>query len=504
MRLSAQSLPHLLPQANYSGDFDVTFSNVQSDSRKVSAGDLFVAVHGTTCDGHDFAQDAVARGAVAMVSERPLPEIAIPQVTVPDSSLAFASLCLNAAVGRSSLPVLAGITGTNGKTTTSWMLQSILQSARLTAGLMGTVDVFDGLTRQPAAMTTPPADQVAAWVRQLLRNNATHGVLEVSSHALSQNRCAALRFSAAAITNITQDHFDYHGSSGAYATAKSKIADLLFPDAPLLLNVADAGCRRVADELGRRASIITYGMDVDDAELTASVLSRTHRSQRIHLSLAQGDAEVRLRMIGDHNAANALAAAGLAEQLGIRCCDIVKGLESLHFIPGRLERIDGGQSFQVLVDYAHTADALSRAISSIRAFALGRVICVFGAGGDRDQSKRSEMGLAASTADLCIVTSDNPRSENPADIIDQVTAGIPRQCQYSPVVDREQAIWQAFELAEPGDVVLLAGKGHESTQEIQGKTYQFDDRVVARKLLQGLSTSSTSELHPVFALHRSA
>lgn len=504
MRLSAQSLQYLLPQATCSSDLDISFSNVQSDSRKVTTGDLFVAMNGTICDGHDFAVDAVANGAVALVTERPLPDIAVPQVTVANSPAAYARLCLSAAVGRHCMPVLAGITGTNGKTTTTWMLQSILQAARLTAGLLGTVEVFDGQNRRLATMTTPPADEIANWVKQLLRNNATHGVIEVSSHALCQNRCSALQFAAAVITNITQDHFDYHGSLNAYVAAKSKIAQLLHPDAPLLLNIDDAGCRRVASELAHRASIVTYGINAAEAELSAKVLSKTHRSQRIQLSLAQGDAEVRLRMIGDHNVSNALAAAATAEQLGIRISDIAKGLESLHCVPGRLERIDVGQSFQVLVDYAHTADALSRAIAAIRSFTPGRVICVFGAGGDRDASKRAEMGLAASAADYSIVTSDNPRSEKPSVIVGQVAAGIPHHCQHSTVVDREQAIWQALEMAEPGDVVLLAGKGHESTQEINGRKYPFDDRIVARKLLRDLSTGSASELHPVFALPRSA
>ena len=504
MRLSAQGLQHLLPQANCSGDLDISFSNVQSDSRKVATGDLFVAVNGSVCDGHDFAADAVARGAVAVISERQLPDIAVPQVTVANSSVAYARLCLSAAVGRNCTPVLAGITGTNGKTTSTLMLQAILQAARLSAGLLGTVEVFDGQTRLPANMTTPPADEIANWIRQLIRNNATHGVIEVSSHALCQDRCAALQFGAAVITNITQDHFDYHGSLGAYVAAKSKIAQLLHPDAPLLLNIDDAGCRQVSRDLANRASIVTYGVNSADAELTASVLATTHRSQRIKLSLAQGDTEVRLRMIGDHNVANALAAAATAEQLGVRISDIAKGLESLHCVPGRLERVDVGQPFQVLVDYAHTEDALSRAIAAIRRFAPGRVICVFGAGGDRDASKRTEMGQAASAADFSIVTSDNPRSENPASIVGQVAAGIPAHCQYSTIVDREQAIWQAFEMAEPGDVVLLAGKGHENTQEINGRKYPFDDRIVARKLLQDLSTGSVSELHPVFALPRSA
>ncbi len=283
------------------------------------------------------------------------------------------------------------------------------------------------------------------------------------------------------------------------------MAELLHECAPLLLNIDDPGCQFIMDRMAGSADVITFGVNNPEAELRATVLQKNHRSQRVQLALAQGDAEVRLRMIGQHNVANCLVAAGLAEQLGVRLKDIVAGLESLHCVPGRLERIDEGQSFQVLVDYAHTADALARCTSTIREFVPGRLICVFGAGGDRDQSKRPAMGEAASTADYCIVTSDNPRREDPQAIADQIAAGFRPETEYETLINRREAIAQAFQLAQPGDVVLLAGKGHESVQELGSSTVEFDDRDVARSLLRELAASqSVEELQPRFEFSRSA
>ena len=352
-------------------------------------------------------------------------------------------------------------------------------------------------------MTTPAADALGAQFAKMVQQRSSHCVMEISSHALVQQRCAAVPMSVAAITNVTQDHFDYHRTADGYRHAKSKIAELLHPDAPLLLNIDDAGCRQIFPGLDGRCRLITVALDSSDAELKAQVLSKTHRSQRIQLQLAQGTAQVRLRLIGRHNVANSLVAAGLAEQLGVRLKDIVDGLEAVHAIPGRLERIDQGQPFQVLVDYAHTPDALAHSIQTIRNFVPGRLLCVFGAGGNRDRSKRPLMGAAAGAADLAIVTSDNPRTESPGSIIHEIVAGFEPGTSYLTDTDRRAAIAHAFQMAEPGDVVLIAGKGHECYQEVDGHYEPFDDRIVARQiLLERESGTGLTGYSPVFSLQR--
>lgn len=480
-------------------------TGVTADSRLVTPGDVFVAVTGTLSDGHKFVQQAVAKGAVAVVTETPVEDISVPQYVADCSATAYAQMCMRFSVGPHCPVVSVGITGTNGKTTSSWMLRSILRAAGLRTGMMGTIESDDGCERNPSEMTTPAADSLAAHMRRLMEQRATHSVLEISSHALAQNRSAGIQLSAAAITNITQDHLDYHHTIESYRRAKATIAELLHADAPLLLNLDDPGCQFVMDHLVRPADVITFGVENPDAELRATMLQQNHRSQRVRLELAQGDAEIRLRMIGRHNVENCLVAAGLAEQLGIRLPDIVEGLESLHSVPGRLQRIDEGQSFQVLVDYAHTPDALKRCLTTIRDFVPGRLICVFGAGGNRDQSKRPMMGEAASIADYCVITSDNPRNEEPETIAQQITAGFVAGAEYEIQLNRREAIAQAFCVAEPGDVVLLAGKGHESIQEIGNRRSKFDDRDVARLLLKEMAACQTADqLQPRFSLPKSA
>ncbi|APZ91338.1 UDP-N-acetylmuramoyl-L-alanyl-D-glutamate--2,6-diaminopimelate ligase [Fuerstiella marisgermanici] len=499
------SLQRVLLGSRFLNCADIAARSVTADSRTVLPGDVFVAVAGCRTDGHQHIASAVANGAAAIVVQRPVEGIRVPQCIVPCTAAAFARLCAALTFGDRCPMVSAGITGTNGKTTTSWMLRSILQEAKFQTGLIGTIENSDGVEQQPANMTTPPADRLVQQVGNMLAKRTSHCVIEISSHALTQKRCAGIPLSAAAITNISQDHFDYHGDLQNYRTAKSEIAKLLHPDAPLLLNITDAGCRSVLDAVSEFAPVITFGLDCAEAELGATLLSQTHRSQRICLHLAQGNAEVRLRMIGRHNVENAVAAAGLAEQLGIPLRDIAAGLEAVRTVPGRLERIDEGQPFQVLVDYAHTHDALSRSIATIRDFTPGRIICVFGAGGDRDASKRLMMGQAAAASEVCVVTSDNPRSEDPLQIIHDLMGGLLPGTQAVAEPDRAAAIRQAFELAEPGDVVLLAGKGHETVQEIQERRQPFDDRFVARQLLHELYAPLPEEsLHPTYSLIRSA
>lgn len=453
-------------------------SEVTSDSRKVCPGAIFVAVAGSRFDGHDFLKDAATAGGICAIVETVDASVSIAQIAVPSTATALAKLCMKRSMGSQSIQTV-GITGTNGKTTTTWMLQAILEQAGLQTGRIGTISHHDGLRDVSSTMTTPDAETLGSLFGNMVRHRTSHCAMEISSHALAQNRAAGLQLSAAAITNITQDHFDYHGDVDSYQTAKASIAELLGPEAPLLLNVDDPGCRHVQQKLNAETRVVTCGIKDSTAELKGDVLRSTHRSTTIRLRLAQGDCDVRLKMIGEHNVSNCLIAAGLAEQMGIAADSIVEGLQSLESVPGRLQRIDRGQSFQLFIDYAHTPDALRHCLQTVRGFTVGRVICVFGAGGDRDRSKRSAMGNAASVADRCIVTSDNPRTEHPDVIIQDVIEGIHEGVSTRCVVDRATAIMTAIAEADVGDCVVIAGRGHETSQEINGRQIPFSDTDVA-------------------------
>lgn len=457
-------------------------TDLTSDSRQVDQGAVFFAIRGSRCDGHNFLRDAAAAGAICAVVEKIDAAVPIPQIRTDCTATVYGKMCMKLSVGANTVQT-AGVTGTNGKTTTTWMLQSILRQAGLQTGGIGTISHHDGRREVPSSMTTPDASTLGKLFRRMVENGTSHCAMEISSHALDQNRAAGLQLSAAAITNITQDHFDYHGDSHRYRTAKASIAKLLYPEAPLILNVDDPGCRIVQTQFDATTPVLTCGIENKTAELGGEIIRSTHRSTTVRLRLAQGDCDVRLRMIGHHNASNCLIAAGLAEQFGLRLDSIVEGLESLEAVPGRLQRIDRGQSFQLFVDYAHTPDALWHCLQTVRKFTLGRVICVFGAGGDRDRSKRPAMGEAASMADRCIVTSDNPRSECPDRIIQDVISGIHKTVDVLPVADRNTAIMTAVVGADVGDSVVIAGRGHEAFQEVEGNRIPLLDADVATKAL---------------------
>jgi len=476
-----------LPEARFPSDAEIQVTQISCDSRHVPTDSIFVAVSGTQSDGHRFVRDAVAAGAKAVVVEKAMDRLSVPQVVVDSTTQAWNQLCMAWHRNPQRQLSIAGITGTNGKTTTGWLLRNILIAAGHSVGMLGTVEYSDGHRRFASQLTTPDARVQAEWMASMASQGTQHCVMEVSSHALDQQRCSAVKFAAAAITNITHDHLDYHGSANAYRSAKLRIADLLQCDAPLVLNGDDQGCRQVLDESELTCPVITFGQRAD-AELRYSILSRTHRSQRLRMALAQGDVEARIRLIGDHNAANCMAAASLAEQLGMSLTAIVKGLEATWKVPGRLERIDEGQPFQVFVDYAHTPDALCHCLTTVRAFTHGDLICVFGAGGDRDQEKRPAMAQAAAVADRVFLTSDNPRSESPTQIIDVILEGFSTRRHVDVDTDRRAAIRRALQVAQPGDAVVLAGKGHEQSQVIGTQTIPFDDRQVARQILKELAS----------------
>lgn len=461
------------------------------DSRDVTPRTVFIAIPGTRTDGHAFLLEAATAGAIFAIVRNRNPDIPLPQLEVDCPASTYSQLCLKLALGKANFIQTAGITGTNGKTTTAWMLQAILQAAGRQTGVIGTICHHDGVDQLPSEMTTPDARVLGELFGAMSRQRTSHCAMEISSHALVQNRAAGLQLSAAAITNITQDHFDYHGDFESYRTAKASIVRLLHQEAPLLLNLDDAGCQQVLSDVSGSVPVITSSIENRAAEIFGSILQQNHRSTTVRLQLAQGDCDVRMKMVGHHNVSNCLIAAGLAEQMGVNLEAVVEGLQSLSSVPGRLERIDLGQPFQVFVDYAHTPDALQHCLRTLRSFTTGRVICVFGAGGDRDRSKRPKMGAAASVADRCLVTSDSPRSESPEAIIADVVAGISATTSVQPVVERQTAIAMALHEAVAGDTVVIAGRGHESMQEVRDGFVPLQDATCVRSVLKTLGFGSS-------------
>jgi UDP-N-acetylmuramoyl-L-alanyl-D-glutamate--2,6-diaminopimelate ligase len=334
-------------------------------------------------------------------------------------------------------------------------------------------------------LTTPDSKTFARWLGRMVDRGATHAAVELSSHALDQDRTAGTRLDAAVVTNVTQDHFDYHGDYPAYLASKARIVEHLKPRGAAFLFADDPGCRRLCERLSRRDDILTYGFQ-PHADVRGEIIEDSIAGTRFRIFLP-GEAQpitADTPLIGRHNVANALGAAAAAQRLGATPGDIVAGLETLTSVPGRLERIDCGQPFEVFVDYAHTDDALRRAVECVRRLTHGRIICVFGAGGDRDRTKRPLLAQAASSADMVIVTSDNPRTEDPQKIIADILAGFSPAIRPRVEPDRAAAIALALEDAQPGDCVLIAGKGHECEQIIGAERIPFDDRETARRALR--------------------
>jgi UDP-N-acetylmuramoyl-L-alanyl-D-glutamate--2,6-diaminopimelate ligase len=492
MEVRSISLRASLGAVSFVGTGDIVASQFCCDSRRVQPGDVFVALRGSRIDGHRHLEAAIAGGAVSVIVERPLSHLDVPQCVVADTRAAFARICL-ARLGSPQRSInVTGVTGTNGKTTTTWLLRSILETAGRTTGLLGTLEYFDGRIAEQASLTTPDPEQLAQFMRQMARNQVTDCVMEISSHALHQQRCAGIQLTAAAITNITQDHFDYHGDAEKYRAAKLRIVPLLACDKPILLGIDDAGCQTIQKLLSPDCNVITFGFS-SDANMRVQTLSCSQTGQSLRLLLDSGSIDVRTEMVGRHNALNLLAAAALAEQSGVAACEIRDGLERVLHVPGRMECINVGQPFAVFVDYAHTPDGIAQCVATARLLTSGKVILAFGAGGDRDRQKRPLMAQAAQGADMIVVTSDNPRSESPARIIADIVEGFDAQTRVLTCVDRQQGIRRALRLAQPGDVVLIAGRGHEKTQHIRDRRISFDDRRVTRRLLMEQLSDSTPQ-----------
>lgn len=485
------SLRELLPEARFLGAPDVRVTSCSSDSRACSAGDLFVAIMGTSCDGHDFAQQAIDQGAAAILAERMLPVSGVPTVLVKDTRVAYGKLCQALAGNPTRQLKLIGVTGTNGKSTTTELIASILRTAGYGVGTLGTLGYDDGLERMPAALTTPSAPVLATWLGRMVANGCTHAVMEVSSHSLSQHRVAGLEFDAACVTNVRRDHLDFHGSLANYHKAKARLFKHLRPEGLVAINVDDPVSAGFLQTLDRPA--LTVGIH-RDAQISATVIERLRSEQTFLLTAGSETVSVRTRMIGDHHVYNCLVATAIGLGYGIDLVTIVRGLEAVGHVPGRLERLECGQSFGVFVDYAHTPDALATVLDTLVEVTEGRVICVFGAGGDRDRAKRPSMGKAVEErAHHAIVTTDNPRSESPGAIARDILKGCQRPERIKVIADRAAAIEHALSMARPGDSVLIAGKGHEDYQIIGRQKHPFDDREVARRWLYNLAPNWPAE-----------
>ena len=473
------------------GSGDVEVLRAMHDSRRVRPGDLFVAMSGGKADGHEFVQTALEAGAVAAVVEHPVDLPAHPPLlVVPDARVALA-LAAHALCGNPTERLtVCGVTGTNGKTTTTYLTRSILEAAGRPTGIIGTIGCVIGERMIPSPMTTPDADDLAAYFAEMVESGLAAAVMEVSSHALHQRRTAGIRFRVAAFTNLTPEHLDYHKTMEEYRDAKGLLFAGLEASAAAVLNADDVAAR--AFRASTRATVLTYGLK-KPADVTAEDIRADVHGSTFTLVTPRGRAEVRTPLLGVHNIYNCLTAAAVAEAMGIPLETIVAGLLNLKTVRGRLEAVPTTRPFAVLVDYAHKTDALQHALSTVRELVRGkgRLIVVFGCGGDRDRFKRPAMAkVAEELADRVFVTTDNPRSEKPEDIAAEIVAGFRSMGKVTIDLDRRAAIGLALAEARAGDVVIIAGKGHETYQIVGDVTKHFDDREEAAAVLRELESHS--------------
>ena len=462
------------------GGASIEIASLAYDSRSVTPGALFFCVRGHDSDGHDHAADAIARGAVALVVERPL-GLGVPEVEVESVRAAMAPLAVRFYGDPSASLRVVGVTGTNGKTTSVFLIAALLGAAGEQSGLLGTVKSVIGGREGPVIRTTPEAIDLQASFRAMLDGGDRACAMEVSSHALALHRVDGTRFAAALFTNLTQDHLDFHATMDDYFAAKRRLFEFEPPVG--VINLDDPYGRRLAAE---HPDAVTFGLH-EPADYGAREMRFSVAGAQFVATTPEGELELRSRLPGAFNVANVLGAVAVAHELGVTLEQIAVALPGVGPAPGRFQALDEGQPFTVLIDYAHTPDSLENVLRAARSLTDGRLIAVFGAGGDRDRGKRPQMGrIAAELADLTFVTSDNPRSEEPAAIVAEIVAGITADgAGVEVIVDRHAAIARAISLARAGDVVVIAGKGHEQGQEFAaGRIVPFDDAQVARAELR--------------------
>lgn len=475
--MELEALIRALAPSDVIGRRPVEIRDLAHDTRDVGDGTLFFCLRGARADGHELAAEAVARGAAALVVERPLDPL-VPQIVVEDARAAMA-VCADEFQGRPSERLeVAGVTGTSGKSTTAYLLRSILEHAGRRTGMVGTVEWVIGGATQKAPHTTPESIELQRLFAEMVAAGDEAVVIEASSHGSHYRRLDRVRFDSLAFTNLSQDHLDLHDTMEEYFQAKRRLFTGVTPP-PAAINIGDPDGRRLADELqaAGRAPIVTFGLR-PEAEVRADSLVLDAGGSRF----TTAGIELATPLLGVFNVENVLAAVASALLLDVDDDAIAAGIAAVGGVPGRFESIDMGQEFTVIVDYAHKPGALDTVLQTARQLGDGRVIVVFGAGGDRDREKRRVMGeVARQRADLVVVTSDNPRSESPLAIIEEIVQGTGTDVEIDP--DRASAIGLAIGQAQAGDVVVIAGKGHEQGQEVGGVVTPFDDREVARAVL---------------------
>jgi UDP-N-acetylmuramoyl-L-alanyl-D-glutamate--2,6-diaminopimelate ligase len=463
-----------------------TVTGISCDSRSVQPGELFFALPGTKENGTRFTAEAERRGALAVVSEEDVSGSGLPVVRVSSARAAMADLAAAFHGNPSSSLAVAGVTGTNGKTTTAWIIRHLCDAAGRACGLVGTIEyVLPGVV-EPASRTTPESIDLQRMLAVMRDGGFKAASLEVSSHALVQNRVRVVEFDAAIFTNLTQDHLDYHGTMDEYFDAKARLFSMLAAQTGkkgrAIVNSDDRYGRRLLDRIGSSVPVITYGQG-SNCSFRASNIRHAATGTTFRLDAKGRSYLVRTPLIGLFNVYNTVAALAAVSSMGVELRRAIAAAATIPQVPGRLERVPGKRNFQAFVDYAHTPDALENVLRSLRQLAPARIITVFGCGGDRDHSKRPLMAAAAEqNSDKVIVTSDNPRSEDPMAILRETEKGL-RGSAHEIYVDRESAIRRAVELAGPGDFILVAGKGHENYQETATGRHPFDDvKVTAREM----------------------
>jgi UDP-N-acetylmuramoyl-L-alanyl-D-glutamate--2,6-diaminopimelate ligase len=487
--MQIKKLIEVLSGAQVEGPLDRDILSIQYDSRRVTPESLFIALPGTKTDGHKYIEHAVQRGAAAVLVEKPVGAIRRATVIcVPDAREAMARLAGQFYGHPHRKMKVIGITGTNGKTTTAFMIQRILKEAGIRAGLIGTVRYEIGERVIPAARTTPEAVELHEMMAQMVRQNCGAVVMEVSSHSLVQKRVLGIDFDVAVFTNLTQDHLDYHKTMDGYFDAKTLLFKSLSTNGKIgvaVINVDDPRGRELV-AMPLKAARLTFGIE-QEAMVRGQTLSVNCVGLKFEIRTPKGDDRISLPLFGRYNVSNALGAIGASLALGVKLPAMARALKSLPPVPGRLEQVDCGQPFKVFVDYAHTDDALKNMLTTMRESTQGRLLVCFGCGGNRDTRKRALMGrVAGELADFSVLTSDNPRKEEPRAIIAQIEEGFARAggaAKYEVVEERREAIQRILAAAEAGDVVVIAGKGHETYQEFADTVISFDDREVAREYL---------------------
>jgi UDP-N-acetylmuramyl-tripeptide synthetase len=478
--------------AEFSGDETTEVSNVTHDSRQAQKGTLFAAIRGLTTDGHRFVADVIRRGAVGIISESDAPEnFPVAWLKVKNTRAALAKAA-SIVYGKPSHDLnLVGITGTNGKTTTTYLCFALAQAAGDKAAMLTTVEYRIGEKSEPAVRTTPEASDTNQFLRTALNENCRVAVMETSSQALDLRRCDWLRFKAAIFTNLTRDHLDYHGTMENYYDSKKRLFDGRTGEKPAssVINIDDEWGAKLAGELKANGQkVVTFAQN-NLADLTADNIEVSLlKGTSFELKTSCGNRKITSPLVGKPHVYNMLAATAAAIELGYDLDEICNGLRNCVGAPGRFERVPTDAEFAVVVDYAHSDDALLNTLQTAWELTNGKIITVFGCGGDRDKTKRQPMGeVAGENSDLVIVTSDNPRTENPLQIIEEIEIGLKKtDCPFLTITDRREAIHQAIARAKPNDVVLIAGKGHETYQVVGSEKFHFDDREIAREALEKL------------------